>query len=139
MQVKKVGDTFLVRIDRGEEIVKNLVQLQEEYNIQLAAISGIGAVDHVVYGIYDVEKRFYNSITKDGEMEILSLVGNMSRKDGAPYLHTHITLGDATGNAIGGHLNEAVISATSEIFVRVLEGEVGREQDAKTGLNLWKF
>lgn len=140
MNVKKVGDTLLVRIDRGEEIVKNLLQVAEDYNIQLASVSAIGAVGHVVYGVFDVSKKLYHSITKDGEMEVLSLLGNLTRKDGQPYLHLHITLSDKEGGAFGGHLNEAVISGTSEIFVRVVEGgEMDREYDDVTGLNLWKF
>ena len=73
--------------------------------------------------------------------EITALIGNISRQEGAdaPYLHLHITLAKAGGQAVGGHLNRAVISATSELFVRKLPGVIGRFADPETGLNLTRF
>lgn len=139
MQVKKVGDTLLVRIDRGEEIVASLLELARKEQIQLASVTGLGAVDHVVFGTYGVEQKAFTPVEKNGEMEVTALVGNLTRQEGEPYLHLHITLADATGGAFGGHLKEARISGTSEIFVRVLEGQVGRTYDPLTGLQLWQF
>ena len=46
---------------------------------------------------------------------------------------------DLTGKVIGGHLNEAVVSATCELFVRKVEGHVGRRLDPETGLNIFDF
>ena len=45
-------------------------------------------------------------------------------------------LADETGRVIGGHLNEAKVSATCEIFIRRLEGEVERVLDPSIGLNV---
>ena len=59
MQVKKVGDTLLVRIDRGEEIVASLLDLARKEQIQLASVTGLGAVDHVVFGTYGVEQKAF--------------------------------------------------------------------------------
>ena len=39
----------------------------------------------------------------------------------------------------GGHLNRAVVSATCEMVVDVLDGTVDRRYDPVTGLNLFKF
>ena len=73
-------------------------------------------------------------------MEITSLVGNISTKDGDVYLHLHINLCRADMSVIGGHLNECRISATCEMFVRKLPGSVGRKLDTETtGLNLYEF
>ena len=40
---------------------------------------------------------------------------------------------------MGGHLNEARVSATCEVVVRVINGEVGRQFSNEIGLNLFKF
>ena len=39
----------------------------------------------------------------------------------------------------GGHLVRSVISATSEIIVRKIDGEVGRKLSEEIGLNLLNF
>ena len=57
----------------------------------------------------------------------------------APYGHFHISIGDDEGRVWGGHLNRAVISATCELVVTVLDGRVERKPDPETGLNLMAF
>ena len=43
------------------------------------------------------------------------------------------------GQTVGGHLNSARISATCEMFIYIIDGEVDRFKDESTGLNLFKF
>ena len=103
-------------------------------------MEALGAADHVQIGLYDVASRQYHKHTFDGPMEITSLLGSISSKDGEPYLHLHINLCREDMSVIGGHLNECRISATCEMFVRVLDGMVNRRLDESvTGLNLYEF
>lgn len=141
MKYRRFGDDILVRIDRGEEILSKLTYLVEQEKIHLGAVSGIGAVDHIKIGLYEVEKQEYHQDEFKGEeMEITSLVGNISTKNGAPYLHLHGTFAGKDKSVIGGHVNEAHISATSEIWIHVVEGEIDRVLDEEvTGLNLIQF
>lgn len=46
---------------------------------------------------------------------------------------------DQEGHAFGGHLNEAVISATCELVVTCLPGETNRVFSDEVGLNLISF
>lgn len=85
-----------------------------------------------------MEKVYYNN-TFTKPLELLSLSGTITEMDGKPYLHLHATAGDEAGNALGGHLKAAVISATGEILVRVLPGHVGRQYSEAIGLNLFAF
>ena len=78
-----------------------------------------------------------------GEEVVASLATVAARESvsaacGKPYLHLHVVLG-GTENVYAGHLNEAYVSATAEIFVNVFAGSVGRFYDDETGLNLMKF
>ena len=139
MQYRVFGDTYVVRLQRGEEVLACLLELCEKESISLGTVSAIGAVNHVVVGVYRVDEQKYVANTFDGVMELTSLMGNITEKDGEPYLHLHATFGDLTGKVIGGHLNEAVVSATCELFVRKVEGHVGRRLDPETGLNIFDF
>ena len=139
MQYRVFGDTYVVRLQRGEEVRACLRELCEKESISLGTVSAIGAVNHVVVGVYRVDEQKYVANTFDGVMELTSLMGNITEKDGEPYLHLHATFGDLTGKVIGGHLNEAVVSATCELFVRKVEGHVGRRLDPETGLNIFDF
>ena len=140
MDYRKFNDTYVIRIDRGEEIMTALTGFCKKEKIALGSVEALGAADHVQIGLYDVASRQYHKHTFDGPMEITSLLGSISSKDGEPYLHLHINLCREDMNVIGGHLNECRISATCEMFVRVLDGTVTRRLDeAVTGLNLFEF
>ena len=140
MEYRRFGDAWVLRLDRGEEIVSSLEAFCRTEDVRLGSVEGLGASDHVVIGLYDVAERVYHKSTFEEPMEITSLLGNISQKDGDVYLHLHITLGRADSTVIGGHLNECRISATCELFVRPLPGTVERRLDEEeTGLNLYRF
>ena len=136
MVYKVFGDNIVARIDRGEEILVSVKSICEKENIKLASISALGAVDHVIVGLYKVAEKEYVPNTFDGEMEMTSLTGNVTTKDGEVYLHMHADFADGDGNVFGGHLNEAIISGTCELFIHTLNGTVGRKLDEVTGLNI---
>ena len=71
--------------------------------------------------------------------KIASILGTVTEKDGKPYLHLHATFCDANMQAHGGHVNALHISATCEMVLRLLPGQVGRQLDEVTGLNLFDF
>ncbi|MBQ9308381.1 MAG: DNA-binding protein [Clostridia bacterium] len=139
MFYEKMGDTYAVRLKRGEEIMESLKRLCEREAIETAEVSGIGAADLAEVGLYSVSERAYHKTRIEEEMEITSILGNVTRKDGEVYLHLHINLGLPDTTVRGGHLNLCRISGTCEMFVRVLPGKIGRELDEETGLNVFAF
>ena len=90
-------------------------------------------------GLYDVGEKVYHKKEFTEPMELTSLLGTVTEKDGKPYLHLHATLCDANMQTRGGHVNELHISATCEMVLRLLPGSVGRRPDEATGLNLFSF
>lgn len=140
MKYKRYKDTIVVRIDKGEDIIKKLLELAIEEDILFSSISGLGAVDEVVLGIFDTENKKYISVTYTGDFEITSLVGSLSRKDRKPYIHAHMSIGNVVTNKfVGGHLNKAIVSATAEIILTVVDMVVERELNKEIGLNLFKL
>ena len=139
MQYKQFGNTYMLRSDPGEDIVGNLKKLCEDEHILLGRVEAIGAADHAVIGVYDLEKKEYYRETIDEFMEIASLNGSITAMDGKPYIHLHATLADRNHGIHGGHVLEMRVGATCEMFVTVLDGEVERQKDEALGINLWAF
>ncbi|MFW6034718.1 MAG: PPC domain-containing DNA-binding protein [Halothermotrichaceae bacterium] len=139
MDYTKLNDTYILRIDRGEEIVKKLEEFCENEDIKVGTIEGLGAVDRAEIGLFVTGEKEYHSTVLTGDHEITSLKGNITRKDGEVYLHLHINLSDESYNTRGGHLNSATVSGTCEVFVREVNGNIGRKFDEKVGLNLFDF
>ena len=139
MEYRRFADTYVVRMDKGEEIAAQLTKLAEEEHIALAEVSALGAVGDITVGVFYPEEKEYHANTFQGKYEIVSLTGTITEQDGKPYLHLHLSAGDQDGRVVGGHLNRAVISATCEVVVRVLPGRVGRKFSPEIGLNLLDF
>lgn len=137
MQCKKYGGTLVVRVDRGDELVSAILNACQKQNVSFGSITGLGAVDHAVVGLYHVANRKYDSNTFDGEMEMVSLTGSVTTMGKKPYLHLHAAFAKADGQVVGGHLNEAVVSGTGEIFIQTVEGKMDRRADPVTGLNVF--
>ncbi|WP_290598126.1 MULTISPECIES: PPC domain-containing DNA-binding protein [unclassified Archaeoglobus] len=132
----QIEKCHLLRLDYGKNLVDQLSSFLEKEGIEAAYVSGIGAVKNAEIGYYDQEKKEYVKRRIEEELEILSLSGNVSLKDGRPYPHIHVVLGK-DGNVYAGHLFSAEVFAC-EIFLLVLDGEAPvREFDRQTGLFLW--
>ncbi|MEW6441025.1 MAG: PPC domain-containing DNA-binding protein [bacterium] len=139
MQAKKCGSKWILRIDKGEEVVATLRDFCDSRGVRLASVSGIGAADTVVIGYFETAAKKYHTLERTGDHEITNLSGTVSTMGGQVYLHLHITLSDPNGQAFGGHLSSALVSGTCEIVLDPIEGEVDRELSQEVGLNLLKL
>lgn len=139
MKYKQVGSKFFIKIEKGEEVVETLKIFCRDNSIKLGSIMGLGASNKIVLGLFKTDSKEYLSKEYTGDHEITSLLGNISEKEGEVYLHIHANISDETGQVCGGHLTSAVISATFEGIVEIIEGNVERYFDQEIGLNLWKL
>ena len=139
MDYRRFEDTIVVRLDKGEEICRQLLEIAKKEQIPAAAVSGIGAVNDFVVGLFDPEKKQFGENHFTGYYEVTAITGNLSTKAGAPYLHLHMSCADAQGHMVGGHLSCGTISLTGEITLQVLNGSVERSFDAGIGLNTFDF
>ncbi len=139
MDYKKLGSKYILRIDRGEELIAFVTTFCKEQSIKVGTIMGLGAADRVTVGLFNVSEKQYYKQEFNGDFEITNLTGNISTKDGEVYIHAHITITDVKYNAYGGHLNECWISGTGELVIDVIEGTVERKFNEEVGLNLYEF
>ncbi len=139
MEYKKEPGKIIVRLDRGDEVMSSFLKIIKDENLKGGFITAIGAADIVEVGLYEVEKQQYLSKRFEGDFEIISCVGNVSRKDGEPYLHLHMSFGDKDFNVYGGHLSYCHISGTFEGVIGLTQSEINRKKDLATGLNVFKI
>ena len=140
MEYRRFDHTIVLRLDKGEELHEQIFALIRKENIRLATVTGIGATDDAVVGVYDVAAKKYTETHLYGEnMEIVNLTGSINTMEGKPYDHIHITCAKVGAMPVGGHLLSARISLTAEIFITVIDGSVDRVYDPDMGINILKF
>ena len=129
---------LLGRLEKGEDILNGLTEFSVSHGVRVGSVQAIGAVQRGGVGYYDQAATTYRETRFDDGMEIASLMGNISQKEGETFVHCHVILADAEGHCFGGHLLEGNVAFACEFVVTALDG-TGPERtlDEATGLMLW--
>lgn len=139
MEYRKFDNVIVARIDKDEEILEQLKAIAIKENIKLASVQALGAINDFTVGVYKTDEKKYYSNSFQGYYEITSLTGTINTMDGEYYAHLHMSAGNQKGEVFGGHLNRAIVSATCELVITVIDGRVDRVHNEETGLNIFKF
>jgi predicted DNA-binding protein with PD1-like motif len=136
VKVRSIESGFLLRLDKGEEVISSLSGFCEKENIGFASVNGIGAASKAILAVFDTKKKEYIERTFEGDLEIVSLMGNITVDEGKPKVHLHACISGHDYLARSGHLISANISVTCEIVLNVAGQKVERKKDEETGLML---
>jgi predicted DNA-binding protein with PD1-like motif len=109
--------TIALILDRGDEVMSALQRFAVEHSLSASRLTAIGAFESAVLGYFDWERKIYERIPVDEQVEVLSLVGDIALDGAKPRVHAHAVLGRRDGKAIGGHLLEARVRPTLEVMV----------------------
>ena len=125
-------DVHSFRIRPGNDLKKEIEKYVEENKLDAASvITCVGGLNSLVARMpgatpdKQVEKSF------EGEFEIVSLVGTLSREGS----HIHISVSNKKGEAYGGHLkNGSIVHPTAEVIILNSSDEIyKRKPDPETG------
>jgi predicted DNA-binding protein with PD1-like motif len=132
------GDTTYVLIfETGDEVMGGLIAFAKEQQLEGSDFTAIGAFSSAVLGYFEVEQKTYKKIPIDEQVEVLTLIGNITREeDGEPKVHAHTVLGLADGTTRGGHLLEAHVRPTLELVLTESPVELRRRFNPEAGLAL---
>lgn len=139
MEYRRFQNTIVARIDKGEEILEQVKRIARKEQIKLASVQALGAVSQFTAGVFKTEEKEYIANEFNGSFEIVSLTGTVNMMNGEFYCHLHMSAGNHKGEVFGGHLNKALVSATCEMIITVIDGTVDRYFDEEIGLNLFRF
>ena len=140
MEYRRFDNKIIARIDKGEEILEKIKEIALKEKIRLANINALGATNDFTVGVFNVDEKKYYSNEFKGNFEIVSLTGTINTMNDEFYTHIHMSAGNDKGEVFGGHLNRAIVSATCEMVIDIVDGgKVDRYFDEEIKLNLFKF
>ena len=127
------GATYIIRLDAGEKIVETLKALCERDAIGGGYFSGLGSARDAEVGWFDAAAKDYVWTQIPGPGEIVSLIGNITKVDGRPFVHAHISLSGRDLAVRGGHLKEATVAVTCELTLVRFRDDIARKKDETSG------
>lgn len=133
MDYRDDGETIVCRLDPGEEVLNALADLRSDADIDGGFFTGIGAVDRVTLGHYDVDEQEYTEETFEGEYEVTAFSGNI----GPDKIHGHIQVSEQDFSTMGGHCSAARVSGTFEVIVHRSGTTLTHRPDDRTGLDVF--
>jgi predicted DNA-binding protein with PD1-like motif len=131
------GYNYLLRLNKGEQLVACLTDFVREQGVAGGWVSGIGGALAAELGFYDLVAQHYRWKKLDQLLEITSLQGNIAWDNEEPFLHLHGTFSGVDMQTIGGHVKELTVGGTCEIFLHAWNKDrLKRSPDNETGLKL---
>ena len=132
------GNAAFVRLERGSDMLEGLTEAAAKLGVEAGTVQAIGAVSELAIGYFDQGRKEYRANSFPSAFEIGSGVGNVSLKEGNPFVHLHVVATGPDGASVGGHLMEGTKVYLIEAYLRRLGGPAPvREQDEDIGLAVW--
>lgn len=131
--------SLAVVFDPGDEPIAGLTEVARAEGLDAAHLTAIGAFSSATVGWFDLEARDYRRIEVDEQVEVISLVGDVTRAGpdtDEPKIHAHVVLARSDGSVVGGHLLEARVRPTLEVVITETPAALRRSHDPATGLAL---
>ena len=144
MDYRKFGETFYLRLDKGDEIIGSVLALCRNEQIPSAVFSGIGGCSEAQIQTFLPETGAFETQTLCGMLELVSLTGSVITDDrNELFQHTHAVFSYKEGEqhrVAAGHIKSITVLYTAEIELRpVVGGVIHRKFNPETGTGLWDF
>ncbi|MAF13279.1 MAG: hypothetical protein CMI53_00090 [Parcubacteria group bacterium] len=136
--ILKDKNLYLIRFDRGDEVIGKLISVCKKNKLFSGSISGLGAASEIVISYFDIKKKKYLDKKFKSNLEIVSLTGNLASLGKEPVVHIHGIFSDKNMETVGGHVQKIVVSVTCEITIITSNQKIYRQLDKNTQLNLLK-
>jgi hypothetical protein len=128
--------TFVLAFDKGDEVEPELARFAAEQKIVAAELRGIGGCSEVTLAYFDRERLEYLPLPVREQVEVVSLVGNITLSQGKAKVHAHMVIGRRDGATLAGHLLAARVWPTLELFLTAYAQPLERHLDPEIKLPL---
>jgi uncharacterized protein len=139
-QIDRQPRTYVLIFNTGDELANGIKDFAMEQNLADASFKAIGALASVKLGWFNPEtKKYQTCVDLKEQLELLSMIGDVAQHDGRPVVHAHVVVGRSNGVTAGGHLLEAHIRPTCEVFLTESPVHLSKALDPASGLILFKL
>ncbi|HEX3626330.1 MAG TPA: PPC domain-containing DNA-binding protein [Verrucomicrobiae bacterium] len=128
--------TIAIIFNSGDEVMEGLKKVAREYKLAASHFTAIGAFEKVTLGFFDLAKKDYQKTVISEQVEVLSLIGDISLKDAEPEIHAHVVVGKSDCTTRGGHLVNGIVRPTLEVVLTESPLHLHRKFNSEFGLAL---
>jgi uncharacterized protein len=128
--------TYALIFEKEDEFIDGMKRFAEAHNIDASHFTALGAFSRVTLEFFSRDKMGYEKIPVEEQVEVLSLIGNITRSDHGPKVHAHAVVGLRDGSTMGGHIGEGTVWPTLEVVITEEPVYIRRKEDSETGLDL---
>lgn len=136
LQADRQAKRYALIFDKGDEAVALLTAFARQEALSAAQFTAIGAFSRAVLGYFERDRMEYRRIPVPGQVEVVSLLGDVALKGEEPVVHAHAVLGEPDGTARVGHLLEGHVWPTLELVLEESPRHLRKRVDPETGLAL---
>jgi hypothetical protein len=127
---------YAIVLAKGDEVMSGLTDFAKQYKVTSASFTAIGAFSHATVAWFDDSKKEFKLNPINQQVELVSMIGNITLVNDQPAVHTHVTVASFDGTVRGGHVINAFVFPTLEVFLTVYPTPLHKESDESTGLEL---
>jgi predicted DNA-binding protein with PD1-like motif len=128
---------FALIFGKNDEFMAGLTEFAETNHLAASHFTAIGAFKHALFGWFDREKMAFREIPITEQVEVASLSGDIGLINGKPAVHAHAVVAFPDGTTHGGHIINATVWPTLELFLTDEPAALVKEKDSETGLYLF--
>jgi uncharacterized protein len=127
---------YVIVLGKRDEVMSGLTDFARENKITSARFGAIGAFSHATVAWFDESRKEFKLIPIQEQVELVSMIGDIALSGSQPVVHTHVALASSDGTLRGGHLIEANVFPTLELFLTAYPGSLHKQFDPATTLKL---
>lgn len=127
---------YVVILAKGDEVMSGLTDFAKENKVTSASFTAIGALSRATVAWFDDSRKEFKLVPIEQQVELVSMIGNIALSGDQPVVHSHVSVALPDGAVRGGHLINAFVFPTLELFMTVYPTPLHKQLDEATGLKL---
>jgi hypothetical protein len=127
---------YVIVLAKGDEVMSGLTDFARQNNVTSASFTAIGAFSHATVAWFDESRKEFKLNPINQQVELVSMIGNITLVNNKPAVHIHVSVASSDGTVRGGHVINAFVFPTLELFTTVYPTPLHKQPDEATGLEL---
>ena len=127
---------YAIILAKGDEVMSGLTDFARQNKVTSASFTAIGAFSRATVAWFDDGRKEFKLIPIEQQVELVSMIGDIALVNDQPAVHTHVAVASSDGTVRGGHVINAFVFPTLELFMTVYPTPLHKESDKATGLKL---